>query len=146
MSDRTPQSFESHARWVPAFHFGVLPIFVLNLLWSAVRVFREPGIEAGLSLLVALGLVGLCFYARLFALTVQDRVIRVEMRLRLEGVLPPDLRARMGELRRNQYVALRFASDAELPDLVREVLDQKIRNRTQIKKKIRSWQPDYFRA
>jgi Family of unknown function (DUF6526) len=141
-----PQTFENHTRWVPPFHFGVIGALVLNLLWSIVRLFQAPGIDAAVGLLLACALLGIVFYMRVFALTVQDRVIRLEMRLRLLDLLPPDLRARMNELTRNQYVALRFASDAELPELVREVLDGKIRDRTAIKRKIRTWQPDYFRA
>jgi hypothetical protein len=80
------------------------------------------------------------------ALTVQDRLIRLEMRLRLQQVLPPELVARVGEIERPQFVALRFASDAELPDLVREVLTGKLATQRAIKERVRSWQPDYFRA
>ena len=141
-----PQSFESHAKWVPGFHFGVLPVFALNLLYCGYRMFRDPGLDAVMGLLMALALVGLLFYARIFALRVQDRVIRLEMRLRLERLLPADLRPRIGELTHHQLVALRFASDVELPELAGAVLKEKITSRRAIKKRIRDWQADHLRA
>jgi len=86
------------------------------------------------------------FFARIFALKVQDRVIRLEMRMRLQQVLPPDLRGRIPEFAVGQLVALRFAGDAELPELARKVLDEKLTDRSAIKKMIRDWQPDELRA
>jgi len=140
------QSFENHARYVPGFHFGVLGVFLLNLLWSSWRLWRTPEIETALGLLLALAFLGLLFYARIFALTVQNRVIRLEMRLRLREVLPEDLRPRIGELRVGQLIALRFASDAELPELVRQVLAEQLRHQKAIKRRIRSWQADHLRV
>ena len=81
-----------------------------------------------------------------FDCQVQDRVIRLEMQLRLQRILPDDLRARIGEITRGQFVALRFASDAELPALVRKVLDEKITDKKQIKMAVKDWQGDYLRA
>lgn len=95
---------------------------------------------------MAFAFVGTALYARLFALTVQDRVIRLEMRLRLERLLPADLKSRIPELSPDQFVSLRFAGDAELPALVREVLDKNLTDRKQIKQKIRDWQADHLRA
>jgi len=140
------QTFENHAKTVTLYHRVAFPIFALNLIWSIVRLIRHPSAESALALLLAVALVLLFFYARIFALTVQDRVIRLEMRLRLQQVLPPDLRPRIGEFQVGQLVALRFASDAELPDLARKVLDEKITDRTAIKKMVRNWQPDELRA
>jgi hypothetical protein len=85
-------------------------------------------------------------YARMFALTVQDRVIRLEMRLRLEKLLPADLKSRILEFSVGQLIALRFASDAELPDLARRVLDEKVKDKKSIKQMIKTWKPDYLRA
>ena len=118
----------------------------MNLLYSCYRLFRDPGLDAVVGLLMALALVGLLFYARVFALRVQDRVIRLEMRLRLERLLPADLRPRIGELTHHQLVALRFASDAELPELTGAVLSEKITSRRAIKRRIRGWQADHLRA
>jgi Family of unknown function (DUF6526) len=140
------QNFENHAKTVPAFHFVVLPIFLLNIIWSIVGVIRQPKFGTAVSLLVAIALLLLALSARMFALTVQDRVIRLEMRLRMQQVLPSDLRARIPEFTLSQLVSLRFASDAEIPELARRVLDEKLNDRKAIKKLIRSWQPDFLRA
>jgi hypothetical protein len=146
MPDRTPQSFENHARWVPLFHFGVFGVLVLNLLWCLFRLVTGPSWPSALEMLMALAFLGMFFYMRIFALTVQDRVIRLEMRLRLRELVPPDLVPRIASLTRHQLVALRFASDEELAALVREVLENNITSRREIKRRIKRWQPDDLRA
>ena len=140
------QNFENHARFFPLFHFVVAPIFLLNIVWSIVRVIRHGSFESIVSLLVAVALFLLALTARLMALTVQDRVIRLEMRLRMQQQLPPELRARIPEFTVDQLISLRFASDAELPSLAQRVLDEKLTNRTAIKKLVRDWQQDFLRA
>ncbi|MGA2511204.1 MAG: DUF6526 family protein [Candidatus Acidiferrales bacterium] len=140
------QTFENHAKSVPAFHFVVLPIFLLNLGWSIYRLVHAFSADRVISLLVAVALLLLAFTARVFALTVQDRVIRLEMRLRMQQVLPQDLRARIPEFEVGQLVALRFASDAELPELARKVLDGKLTDRKAIKQLVKDWQADFLRA
>ena len=119
---RAPQTFANHRRIIPLYHLVIFAVFLVNAIWSIVQVVRFPGWSTGIGCAVALALLGLFYYAREFALSVQDRMIRQEMRLRLREVLPADLKARVPELDRDQLIALRFASDAELPDLVREVL------------------------
>jgi len=146
VSQTGSQSFTNHARTVPGFHYGVIGALSLNFLWSLVRLYRVPGIDAVVGVIVAIALLGLCFYVRMFALRVQDRVIRLEMSLRLASLLPAELRARTAALRPGQLVALRFASDAELPGLVRQVLDENLTDRREIKKRIREWQADHLRA
>jgi hypothetical protein len=140
------QSFENHTRYVPGFHYGVLGVLTLNLLYGAYRVVKAPGLDTGMGLLLAVALLGLLWYARRFALTVQDRVIRLEMQFRLQGLLPAELKPRIPELTRHQLVALRFASDEELPELTRAVLAEGITSRTAIKRRIRRWQSDNLRA
>jgi hypothetical protein len=140
------QNFENHAKFVPAFHIGVLGIFTINLGWSLYRVAHAFSVESVLSLLLAIVFILLALYSRIFALTVQDRVIRLEMRLRMLQLLPADMRPRIPEFSVNQLVALRFASDAELPSLAKKVLDEKLNDRKVIKKMIREWQPDFLRA
>jgi hypothetical protein len=140
------QTFENHAKLVPAFHFFVAPIFLLNIGWSIYGVAHAVSIRSVIALLVAVALLLLAFTARIFALTVQDRVIRLEMQLRLQRILTGDMIVRIPEFTAGQLVALRFASDAELPDLARKVLDEKLTDRKVVKKLIREWQPDFLRA
>jgi hypothetical protein len=153
MPDTAPQQFASHRRYVPMYHFVFSTIVLLNILWSCYRVYhalRVGGrfilVDSLFGLLIAFALAIIFVYIRVFPLAVQDRLIRLEMRLRLAEVLPVDLRPRIPELSAGQLIALRFASDAELPDLTRKVLDQKIAGRDDIKKLIRDWQPDTLRA
>ncbi len=141
------QNFANHGKIVPVFHLFVLPVFVANFIWSLFRLGHLGISFAGIfGVLLAAALVVLVFEARLFALAVQDRVIRLEERLRYERVLPADLQARCGELTIHQIVALRFASDAELPVLTRKVLDEKLQKRKAIKRLVKNWRPDYQRA
>jgi hypothetical protein len=140
------QSFENHTRWVPPFHFVILPILLVNLLWSLWQVFKAPSWPTLLAVLMAFALFGAAVYARNFALTVQDRVIRLEMRLRLERLLAADLKGRIGDLTVEQLVGLRFAGDDELPALVREVFEKNIADRKEIKRRIKNWQADHQRA
>ncbi|HXM79631.1 MAG TPA: DUF6526 family protein [Thermoanaerobaculia bacterium] len=146
MGQAVPQNFKNHRRFIPVYHFVAFGIFVINAVYSLVKLVRAPSWDTGLGLAVAFALLVLFFYARMFALLVQDRVIRAEMRRRLNEVLPADLRGRIDELSRDQVVALRFASDAEIADLFREVLTNNIQNRDEIKKRIKDWKADYFRA
>ena len=141
------QTFASHVRWVPGFHYFVMPVIVLNFGWSIYR-WRAAGfsLDAFISVLTAAALMMLMFYARLFALKVQDRVIRLEERLRLEKLLPADLKPRIEEFTCGQLVAMRFASDAELPALARKVLTDNIRGGKAIKQMVQSWRADYLRA
>jgi Family of unknown function (DUF6526) len=145
-SDPGAQNFKNHAKFVPLFHFVAVPILVTNFVWSANRAFTRPGWETALAALVAAALVILAFLARIFALRVQDRVIRLEMRLRLRDLLPADLHPRIAEFTPGQLVALRFAGDRELPVLARRVLDERQQDRRAIKKMISDWRADHFRV
>jgi hypothetical protein len=140
------QTYANHARFYPLFHFLAAPILLANLLWALWHVVRAPSGNTVWSAIVAAGLVGGLTAARLMALTVQDRVIRLEMRLRLREALPADLQIRIPELTPRQLIGLRFASDAELPDLVRQVLAGSLKDATGIKKAVQQWQGDYLRA
>ncbi len=140
------QSYESHVRLVPAYHFGVLGIFALNFVWSLYRLVRAFSVESVVSVLLAIAFLLLSYFARIFALTVQDRVIRLEMRLRLAQLLPADLRSRVNDFSVGQLVALRFAGDAELPGLARTVLAENLKDRKAIKKMVTQWQDDFLRA
>ncbi len=145
MADDPPQTYASHRRYDPVYHvfaFGVLGISLLVALWQLVK---NPGL---LTLWVFLGFAAalvLFFKVRLYALRVQDRVIRLEERLRLERLLSEPLRSRIGDLTEDQLVGLRFASDGEVAELVAQALDEKL-GREEIKKRVRSWRPDNFRV
>ncbi len=141
------QNFASHVRFVPPFHFFAVPVFVINFFWSLYRL-KQLGIsfEGVFGVILAAALVVAILEVRLFALTVQDRVIRMEERLRYERILPEELRWRAEELTVGQFVSLRFASDEELPQLMRKVLDEKLTGRKAIKQLIKNWRPDYLRA
>lgn len=141
------QNLKNHVRLVPPFHFFVLPVLAINFVWSLVRLrtlgFTFQGI---FGVVLALALVLLALHARLFALKVQDRLIRLEERLRYERALPEELRWRTDELTLDQFVSLRFACDEELPKLMQRVLDEKMTKRKAIKQLIKKWRPDYLRA
>jgi hypothetical protein len=140
------QNFENHVKFVPVFHFFVLPAFLLNIFWSIYRLVHSFSVESTISLVLALAFFLLAFYARIFSLAVQDRLIRLEMRLRLQQLLPQELRPRIPDFTVDQLIALRFASDAELPGLCRKVLGQNLTDRKTIKKMVQTWQPDLLRA
>jgi hypothetical protein len=147
MASETPQNLQNHAKLVPPFHMFVLPVFLLNAGWTIYHLIKAGiSFETVLGVLMGFALLVFALFSRLFALTVQDRVIRLEMRLRLAEVLPVDLRPRIPEFTVGQLVSLRFASDAELPALARKVLDEKMNDRKAIKQLIKNWQADHLRA
>lgn len=145
MSEPT-QNYQNHRRFVPLYHMGVFGVFAVNLVLALWGVFKAPGLWAVWGVLNAAAMVLLFFFARLFAITAQDRVIRLEERLRLSELLPADLKPRIGELTPGQLVALRFASDEELPLLTRRVLEERIADRDAIKRLIQHWRPDHLRV
>jgi hypothetical protein len=145
MAETTPQSLANHARMVPLYHYVALPILLINLLWSLYRAVTSFSADAAIGALVAFALLLVAFFARVFALGAQDRVIRLEERLRMQRLLPDDLKPRINDLTTDQMIALRFASDAELPELTRKVVDENIGERKAIKQLIKSWRSDHQR-
>ena len=146
MAQKSPQTLENHARIIPAYHYVALPLFAINFfyaLYTAVTAFSWGNLVA---FGVSLALILLFFLARVMALTVQDRVIRLEETLRMRALFPADLQARIGELTVKQMVALRFASDGEVADLTRKVLDERIQDQKVIKQLVRDWRADFQRA
>jgi hypothetical protein len=140
------QTFKNHARFFPLFHFIVAPILLINFVNAGRHLYLEPNRSTAWGLVVAFALVGLALASRLMALKVQDRVIRLEMRLRMQQVLTADLCARAQALTPEQLVALRFASDAELAGLVNQVLGGELKSQKEIKQKVQNWTGDYLRA
>ena len=145
MPDNTPQSFSHHTRRDPLFHFFVLPVFVITLIATIVHLVRRPGLHSAWLVVLMIAALVVIFKIRLYALKVQDRVIRLEERLRLATLLDPVLRPRIPEFTKAQLIALRFASDAELPALAARALNEKL-DLQQIKQAIQHWRPDYWRV
>ncbi len=138
------QNLQNHRRFVPLFHFVTLGLVTLNLiraLWVLLPVTKASLYDTG----VALALLLMSWYLRAFPLTVQDRVIRLEERLRLQA-LAPDLAPGSGKITPEQWTALRFAGDAEFPGLVRDVLDGKLVKPADIKRAVKDWRPDELRV
>jgi hypothetical protein len=152
VAETKPQTFANHPRWDPIYHFFVIPVFVLALLLTLVHFFAHitegdmrDHVHSFLLILLATALLIMAFKERMYALKVQDRVIRLEEQLRLMRLLPEPLRSRIPELTEGQLCALRFASDAEVAKLAERALNEKL-SRADIKKAIQNWRPDYWRV
>jgi hypothetical protein len=147
MADTT-QSYATHRRFFPLFHFFAIPLLVINLVVRIVYAWMHRGARlVWWEIVVALALLAVAFASRVMVLTVQDRLIKLEEITRLQRCLPDDLRGRIGELSTGQLVSLRFCGDeGELTGLTRSVLDGKLKGRDEIKKQIKSWRPDTHRA
>ena len=152
MAEKMPQTLANHTRLDPPFHFFVLPVFALALLAALIHFFAHVAtggwmfnVHAVLLIVLAAALLLAVVKIRLYALRVQDRVIRLEERLRLSQLLSEPLRSRISELTEKQLIALRFASDGEIPKLVERTLKEKLSG-ADIKKAIQTWRPDYWRV
>jgi hypothetical protein len=138
-------------RIIPLYHIGCFGILAVNFLWRIYRIYFAVSHGTGraeptFDFLLAVAFILIFFYARMQPLAAQDRIIRLEETLRMQRLLPDSLKGRIGEFTRDQFVALRFASDAELPELAAKVLDGKITGRKVIKEMIKTWRPDYLRV
>jgi hypothetical protein len=140
-----PQSFDKHTRWDPFFHFFMIPVAVITLLWVVYNTYRNFSAWTAWQLVIAIALVVSLFKIRLYSLKVQDRVIRLEERLRLASLVPTEFRPRINELSVRQLVALRFCCDSELPGLAARALSEKLDGK-QIKAQIKTWRADEFRV
>lgn len=145
MAERKPQTFANYTRWDPLFHFFALPVFLLLAVAGLVHFIWHPGLHSALLFIVGVALAIVLFKLRLYPIRVQDRVIRLEERLRLSTLLSEPLRSRIPELTEGQLVALRFASDAEVPKLAERAISEKL-SPADIKKAIQTWRPDYWRV
>ena len=145
MAEKKPQTFANHTRLDPLYHFFALPVFAVSAIAAIVHFLRHPGLHSGWLFVVLVAACVLVLKLRSYPLRVQDRVIRLEERLRLTSLLPEPLRSRIPELTEHQLIGLRFASDAELPALVERTVSEKL-SQADIKKSIKNWRPDYWRA
>jgi hypothetical protein len=140
------QTYKNHGRLLPAYHLFVIPVLLVNLLKEARHLWVTPTLSTAWGVVFAAGLLTLGLVSRTQVLSVQDRIIRLEMRLRLRRLLPPDLQARILELTPRQLIAMRFASDEEMVDLTREVLAGNLSTTKEIKMRVKNWQADLLRA
>lgn len=145
MAEKT-QNYANHRRFLPLWHFFAFPVLGINAIVFAIRLFRNPtGLNAWL-FVVSLALFFGIFFSRYMAVMVQDRVIRLEEHMRMDRILPADLKAQAQSLRPKQYVGLRFASDQELADLTRRCVAGELKNDSDVKKAVKNWRPDHLRA
>jgi hypothetical protein len=145
MADKT-QTFSTHRRFIPAFHFFALPVLLINMFVVATQFWRDPRLINAWAVLVAIALAIGISWSRFMPLRAQDRIIRLEERTRLERLLPADLRGRIGELTERQLIAIRFAPDNEVPDITRRALSGELKSPGEIKRAIKDWRGDYFRV
>ena len=141
-----PQNFANHTRWQPPIHFFVLPVMLINVFWAVIVFVKDPGWNSGWWIVVSLALLVLVFFVRLNPLKAQDRLIRLEEKLRYQQVLSPALCQHAGTLHPGQIIALRFAGDDELEELVSAVLAGKFSKNSDIKRAIKNWRADTFRV
>src|SRR5579872_3162944 len=146
MEKQRPQNFQNHARFFPPFHFFVVPVFLINLIYRLVELKNGITFDSIWWVVLSAAFVVGALSARLMALSVQDRVIRLEMQQRLERMLDADLRPRIAKFTVDQLIGLRFAGDDELAALARQCLNEKTTNRKTIKGRVKNWKPDYMRA
>lgn len=144
----TPQSLKNHTRWHPPFHFFILPVLLINFIFSiyaTIHHWPEHRVLFLWWIIMSVVLFMMAGIARGSALAAQDRIIRLEERLRLMALLPPEDRAHINDLSIKQFIALRFASDDELPALFRKTLTQNLEPKA-IKESIVNWRGDYHRV
>jgi hypothetical protein len=144
MAEKMPQTLANHTKLDPLFHFVVLPVFALSAIGGTIHFLRHPSFHSGSFFVISVAALIAVLRIRIYALKVQDRVIRLEERLRLSTLCSEPLRSRIPELSEGQLIALRFASDAEVPKLAERALHEKL-SRADIKKAIQTWRPDYWR-
>jgi hypothetical protein len=145
MAEKT-QDYKSHRQFIPLFHFVALPILIANVVVEATRFYRNQSSSIGWALIVAIALVLFAFTARGMAVKAQDRIIRLEERLRLASLMAPEQYAQIHELTPRQLVALRFASDEEAPDLAQRTMTGEFKSPEDIKKAVKNWRADVHRV
>ena len=140
------QTYGTHRRFIPAYHFFALPVLFINIIVTAVRFARDPRLNTVWQVVVALALFTAILLLRFMAVRAQDRIIRLEERTRLERLVASDLRGRVADLTPSQLVALRFAPDDEVPELTRRALNGELKTQGDIKRAIRNWRADHLRV
>jgi hypothetical protein len=145
MSNQPRQDFKHHGRYDPLFHFFLAWIFLANVIVAVVHAIHHPSFTCWWLVVLAVAIFLMLFKLRSYPLKVQDRVIRLEERLRLQALAPAQWHAQIYRLTEDQLIGLRFASDDEVVELAKQALEQNL-NRKQIKERIKSWRPDFWRV
>lgn len=146
MPTESGQNFSNHAQWTPGYHFFAAPLGIAYMVWSIMRLVKTPNVDTAYAMLGALALVGAIAMVRLSPLKAQDRIIRLEERLRLTRLLPADLQSHVESFRPGQLIAMRFASDGEVVGLARKVIANPAMTAKEIKAEVKNWKADYFRV
>lgn len=146
MATESNQHFGNHTQYTPGYHFFATPVSVAYFAWTVRQLVVLPSVETAFGAVGGLAVVAILLMSRIQTLRVQDRVIRLEERLRLAHILPADLQSHIPTIRPGHLVAMRFASDEEVPDLMRQVIKNPDMKQKDIKRQIRKWNSDYFRA
>ena len=146
MADSAPQSYASHTRWFPPFHFFAFPVTTAYGFYKVVDAVRNPSTGSAVAAVYAMAIAMAVLCSRVMAVAVQDRVIRLEETLRLQRVLPASMQGDIAKISRVQFVGLRFAPDDELQDLVRRTVAGELSTQKSIKQAIKHWRPDLLRA
>jgi Family of unknown function (DUF6526) len=145
MSKTSTQNLKNHARLDPLYHIVLALVLLLNLIYSVVHLVRHFGVSSAWFVVLSLAFIVFYIRVRTYPLKVQDRVIRLEERLRLQALAPAEWRSQIYRLSEDQLIALRFAGDDEVVGLAKQALDENL-NRKQIKERIRNWRPDEWRV
>lgn len=138
------QNLKNHARFDPAYHALLLVVYLLNLIYAGFHLYRQPSLSSGWYMLLSLVVIVPLLKLRTYPLKVQDRVIRLEERLRLQALAPQEWHTQLYRLSEEQLIALRFAADDEVVGLAKQALEQNL-SRKQIKERIRNWRADNWR-
>ena len=141
----TLQSRKNHARFDPPYHFFLTFVLIANLIVSIVYVVKHPGFYSAWFVLLAFAAIVALLKMRLYPLKVQDRVIRLEERLRLQALAPAEWHSQLYKLSEDQLIGLRFAADDEVVALAKQALEHNL-TRKQIKERINNWRGDYWRV
>ena len=145
MSKSQPQNLKNHARFDPPFHFVLLIVFLANLIISIVYVVRHPCFHSAWFVVLSVAAILALLKMRMYPMKVQDRVIRLEERMRLQALAPSEWHTLIYRLSEDQLIGLRFASDDEVVELAKQALEHNL-TRKQIKERIKDWRADYWRV
>jgi Family of unknown function (DUF6526) len=144
MSESKQQNLKNHARFDPAYHFLIFAVFLANLVYACFHLHRQPSLSSGWYLVLSLVVIIPILKLRTYPLKLQDRIIRLEERIRLQALAPAEWHTQIYRLSEDQLIGLRFASDDEVVGLAKQALEEKL-NRKQIKERIKSWRADNWR-